>query len=353
MVSPYLDIMLTAATTFAVAGIGVKCELPLLHKIFTNRRAFLAGFIGIFCQFIILPSICWMLGYFCGVAGTVGILGFVMTGAMPGGSTSNIFTMWSKGSLELSVFMTTVSTVIAFGMIPFWLFLVTTVSGFELTGGGSINYEEMGKTFGLMVAALIVGVAWGQKFPSTRNMVARVVSIVFFILILLSIASVVFLYQDVIFRTPVKVVVASIMLWPLGAGGSYLLSTLFGFAPATCRTITMEIGVQNLALAYAVMVRVIDNDDDFARIVSFPLLYTLCMYIFGGIAVMVFRRIHDRNIRLGIEEKDEEFFNKSTTIDSTTESEVPKTDEEISGEQDIVEESMDVVKKEEVAEDLV
>lgn len=49
-------------------------------------------------------------------------LGMFFTGVSPGGGASNIWTAILEGNIDLSILMTTVSTLAAFGMMPLWLF---------------------------------------------------------------------------------------------------------------------------------------------------------------------------------------------------------------------------------------
>jgi predicted Na+-dependent transporter len=45
-------------------------------------------------------------------------IGLILMGCMPGGTTSNIFTYFSKGTLALSIMMTVCSTLVAVAMVP-------------------------------------------------------------------------------------------------------------------------------------------------------------------------------------------------------------------------------------------
>ncbi len=55
-------------------------------------------------------------------------IGCVLVGASPGGTTSNIFTYWSQGDVALSITMSLMSTLAAFFMMPFWIWLLVVVA---------------------------------------------------------------------------------------------------------------------------------------------------------------------------------------------------------------------------------
>lgn len=54
-------------------------------------------------------------------------LGFFFAGVAPGGGASNMWTVLLEGNMDLSIIMTTVSTIAAFGMIPLWVFTLGRV----------------------------------------------------------------------------------------------------------------------------------------------------------------------------------------------------------------------------------
>lgn len=54
-------------------------------------------------------------------------LGMFFTGVSPAGGASNIWTVVLDGNMDLSVTMTTISTLAAFGMMPLWLFTLGKV----------------------------------------------------------------------------------------------------------------------------------------------------------------------------------------------------------------------------------
>lgn len=54
-------------------------------------------------------------------------LGLFFTGVSPGGGASNMWTLLLEGNIHLSIIMTTISTIAAFGMMPIWIFTLGKV----------------------------------------------------------------------------------------------------------------------------------------------------------------------------------------------------------------------------------
>ena len=75
--------------------------------------------VGLLCQYGIMPFLGYLIALLLGLPPALAV-GVILMGCMPGGTTSNIFTYFSKGVLALSIMMTTVSTLVAVAMVP-WL----------------------------------------------------------------------------------------------------------------------------------------------------------------------------------------------------------------------------------------
>ncbi len=73
--------------------------------------------VGLLCQYMIMPFLGYSLAVILDLPPAMAA-GLIVIGCMPGGTTSNIFTYFSKGVLALSIMMTTVSTLVAVVTVP-------------------------------------------------------------------------------------------------------------------------------------------------------------------------------------------------------------------------------------------
>ena len=69
-----------------------------------------------------MPFMAWLIAKILSVDSPQGI-SMVLIGCTPGGTTSNLFTYFSRGEVSLSIAMTVVSNVAAFFMMPLLLLL--------------------------------------------------------------------------------------------------------------------------------------------------------------------------------------------------------------------------------------
>ena len=85
--------------------------------------------VGLLCQYGIMPLLGFLLAQALGLPPAIAI-GLILMGCMPGGTTSNIFTYFSKGALALSIMMTSASTLVALGMVPATLAFYSGLGGY-------------------------------------------------------------------------------------------------------------------------------------------------------------------------------------------------------------------------------
>jgi BASS family bile acid:Na+ symporter len=86
-------------------------------------------------------------------------IGLLIMACMPGGTTSNIFTYFSKGNLALSVLMTVTSTVFGVILIPVVLLVYATALDLE------IPRENIIATLILLLVPVAIGMGCGSSTP--------------------------------------------------------------------------------------------------------------------------------------------------------------------------------------------
>ena len=98
-----------------VVGFGLGSTLDPSSVSAAVKRP-LGLFIAACCQFGFMPLISYLLCSAFNVEKGAA-LGIILVGCSPGGSTSNLFTYWSRGNVALSVAASAFSTLAAFGLM--------------------------------------------------------------------------------------------------------------------------------------------------------------------------------------------------------------------------------------------
>jgi bile acid transporter len=215
-------------------------------------------------------------------------LGALIMGSVPAGTTSNLFTYFSKGNVALSVVMTINSTLWAFIMTPAALYVYSRLIG--LDESLTVEFSELA----LVIVGLIIPVAIGmllRKFSSNLGAVIELVgSVVGLLFIPFLIAIWVPRNWQLLVTTDWPTYVVAIGLGLFGITVAYYISRLLKLHPMNARTIALETGINNGPLAIAVIVAVYIDNPGVDKILLVPALYSLFIVIISTLVTLVFRR---------------------------------------------------------------
>lgn len=215
-------------------------------------------------------------------------LGALIMGSVPAGTTSNLFTYFSKGNLALSVTMTINSTLWAFIMTPLMLVIYANFVGINETV--TIEFGELA----LVIGGLIVPVALGmivRRLSANLGAVLELIGGVFGVLFIpFLIAIWVPRNWQLLLVTEWPTYVVAIGLGLIGITSAYYIAKAIRLHPMNARTIGLETGIQNGPLAIAVIVAIYIDNPRVDEILLVPALYSLFIVIVSTIVTMFFRR---------------------------------------------------------------
>jgi len=216
-------------------------------------------------------------------------LGALLMGAVPAGTTSNIFTYFSKGNLALSVMMTTNSTLWAIVMTP----LALVFYG-GLLASDNPEFEIPVRNIVLTLVILLIPVILGMTLRRFSANIGAVLELfggfvgLFFIVFLM--ATWVPRNWNLLATTPWQVYVVAIGLGLFGIGIAYAITRAIKLHPANARTIALETGIQNGPLAIAIITVTFSGDPAIGQLMLVPAMYSLFIVIISTIVTFWFRR---------------------------------------------------------------
>ncbi len=204
--------------------------------------------LGVGLQFLIMPLAAWLIALALRLPPQL-MAGLVLVGACPGGTASNVVCYLSKGNVALSITLTAVSTVVAVFMTPVltWLYVGQTVPvpvGQMLLSILKIVIVPV--TLGVLVNAWL-----GHRLHGFRG-VFPAVSVLAIVLI---IAIIVAVNEPQLQSLALPVIVAVILHNFLGLAAGYWLPRWLGRDAVTCRTLAIEVGMQNSGLGVALAMK--------------------------------------------------------------------------------------------------
>ncbi|MEE6470737.1 hypothetical protein FKM82_009053, partial [Ascaphus truei] len=116
-----LSTVITILLALVMFSMGCTVEL---QKFLGHIRRPWGIIVGFLCQFGIMPLAGFVLSIGFNIHPIQAVVVLIM-GCCPGGTGSNILAYWVDGDMDLSLTMTTCSTLFALGMMPLCLFVYT------------------------------------------------------------------------------------------------------------------------------------------------------------------------------------------------------------------------------------
>jgi BASS family bile acid:Na+ symporter len=215
-------------------------------------------------------------------------LGALIMGAVPAGTTSNLFTYFSKGNVALSVTMTVNSTLWAFIMTPLALWAYSNLLG--LDESLSVPPGELATVIVGLIIPVGIGMLIRKLSANIGSMIELIGSVFGLLFIPFLIAVWVPRNWQLLLDTQWPTYVVAIGLGAVGMTAAYFMSKALRLHPANARTIALEAGINNGPLAIAVIVAVYIDNPGLDQILLVPALYSLFIVLLSTVVTLIFRR---------------------------------------------------------------
>lgn len=239
-VAPHVSLMLG----IVMFGMGMTLQAGDFRHVLAHPHEVA---IGTGAQFLIMPLAAYGLAKVFNLPPELAV-GVILVGTSPGGTASNVISYLAKGDVALSVSLTMMSTILA----PFLTPLLTWI----LAGAWiEVSLSAMMLSIAQMVLLpLVLGLV-------LKHFAGRAVSRVEPILPLVSVVTIVLLVGGIVSISAERLLeVGPLMLLvvalhnALGLGLGYALAYAARLDSKRCRTISIEVGMQNSGLAASLSV---------------------------------------------------------------------------------------------------
>lgn len=237
---------------------GMSLQKADFTNILTDRTQRKSIPIGVMCQFMLMPLSASLVGRtfllpYCdpNTAENLGkhlFLGLVLVGCSPGGTASNLVSLIAGADVALSVLLTAASTILASAVTPL---LTKLIVGSAVPVSGMSLCVACAK---VVLAPVALGVLMNETTPKVCRWVSRFTPFASVVLVSLICGGVVAnnasMWTGSSMSLPVLILLSVIMTHLIGFAAGYLVpKRLFDFSEKTSRTISIETGMQNSALA--------------------------------------------------------------------------------------------------------
>lgn len=236
-VSPWVSTLLM----LIMFGMGVHLKADDFRRVLSRPAPVAAG---IFLHYLVMPLAAWVLARIFNMSPELST-GMVLVGSVASGTASNVMIYLSKGDVALSVTISSISTLVGVVATP----LLT-----RLYMDATVQVDVPGMLLSILQIVVIpvtLGLVSRHLFPGLVRAVEPYLPSFSMVCILAIISAVVAGSASHIMSVGFVVIVAVILHNITGLLGGYWGGRLFGFDESTCRTLAIEVGMQNSALAAA------------------------------------------------------------------------------------------------------
>ncbi len=247
----WLLMLLMAVVMYGVA-LGLKPQF--FRGVFNRPRAL---FLGLACQWLIFPFATFLLCVlFHSFVPPIVAMGLILVASCPGGAVSNFMTSYAKGNAELSVLMSTFTTLGApiFTPINYAIWGGLYAKYMDASAGNVLRTLQVPPTQIALTVIVIIGipvllglitVKFAPNASARLKDIMRYLSIVVF----LCVAGMMMSQNFILFKENIGYVFIIVLIHNLvGFGVGYAASTIGKTPVKDRRAVTLETGIQNSGL---------------------------------------------------------------------------------------------------------
>ncbi len=238
-------------------GLGLSLTIADFKRVIIFPKA---ATIGLVAQLVGLPLVAFILGMAFNAPPAIAV-GLVILAACPSGATANAYTFASRADVPLCVTLSAITSVITVFTIPFLINLALRTFSLD---GQMAQLPILGMLINLMtftLIPLILGMLIRHFYSAfSEKAVEPIRKVVLYVMMLVLLLGIVSSYDVLLenYKTvAILVVTMNLVTMAMGFG----LAKLFKLPLTQVITITFEVGVQNLALSFAITFNILQRPD--------------------------------------------------------------------------------------------
>ncbi len=220
-------------------AMGVTLRAGDFKRVLTRPAPVVAA---TFLHYLVMPLAAWLLAKLFHMPADLSA-GMILVGSVSSGTASNVMIYLAKGDVALSVTISAVSTLVGVFATPLLTrFYVDTHIKVDVAG-------MLLSILQIVVIPIFAGLVVHHLFTKAVKRIEPGLPALSMVCILAIISAVVAGSQGFIGSVGLVVIAAVILHNGIGLLGGYWGGKLFGFDETTCRTMALEVGMQNSGLA--------------------------------------------------------------------------------------------------------
>ncbi|WP_198673031.1 bile acid:sodium symporter family protein [Algoriphagus litoralis] len=234
-----LSNLITPLIQVIMFGMGTSLSLKDFSEVIKSPKSVL---IGVGAQFFIMPLVGFLLASISGLPPEIAA-GIILAGSSPSGTASNVMTYLAKANLALSVTLTSITTLMAPLMTPLLM---------KLLAGQFIEIDLLKMMWDIVKMILIpiaAGLIFNRMLKGKSDWVDKAMPVISMIGIALIILVITAAGRDSLLSIGPLLILLVLIHNLSGYGIGFYLGKFSGLSERDCRTIAIEVGMQNAGLA--------------------------------------------------------------------------------------------------------
>lgn len=220
-------------------GMGSELSLAELRSVLKTPKGII---IGVICHYTIMPLIGFTLANTFNFPNEIAA-GIILVGCCPSGLASNVMSYLARANLALSIAVTTVSTLLSPLLTPF---LMRLLAG-KLV---QVHFWDMAwDTTKVVIIPIVAGLLFHSLVKGKVKWLDRIMPLISMTGIALIIVVITAAGRDSLLKVGLLLILATFIHNVAGYILGYWSGRMLGFKEKDCRTISLEVGMQNGGLA--------------------------------------------------------------------------------------------------------
>ncbi len=264
---------------FAMLGMGATLTIADFTDVLKSPKSVT---IGTLMQLLFVPLIAFLFISFAGVAGGVAV-GIALIAAIPGGTTSNIFTYMAKGNSPLSISITAITTLACLLSTPFilkMLIIEYLPQDFAMPTAQIVNDIALTLLLPLAIGMLIL-----KALPNRAEIISKwcIRASLFGIALIIIGSSAAGRLDTGAFGSDNMILVITFVVVLTLAG--WLIPRMFGLVRSDITAIQMEVVVRNVNLGVLIKASMFPVVVGASNTIGDMVLFTVLLY--GAVQMLV------------------------------------------------------------------
>ncbi|MGR9106939.1 MAG: bile acid:sodium symporter family protein [Gammaproteobacteria bacterium] len=203
--------------------------------------------LAVLTQFFVMPLSAFYIAEILGLSRELTV-GMVLVGASSGGTASNVICYLAKGDVALSILLTSTSTLVAVLATPSLTYLY-------LHESVAVPFAGMlASVLKIVLVPVLLGTLLNSLFARHFARIRAIFPLLSSLSIVLIIAIIVAVNRPTLASAGPLILLAVFLHNLCGLLSGYGVARLFGYSEQVCRTLCIEVGMQNSGLSVALAV---------------------------------------------------------------------------------------------------